>query len=222
MNSPVRYQHWTHVVSQDWRWRNFSPKELACRGTGSLLVNPHALDALQRLRERLGKPIIITSAYRSPEHNRRIKGAQNSRHLAGDAFDVSMANHDPDTFERAARAEGFTGFGFYPKSNFMHIDMGRERQWGTRFPVAAPEFSPETSLPEDLHDSRTMMGSGVAAVGGLGAIAQATVEIEKAENAFSAGGIFGFVIGCLVLAGALYALYARWDDAGRPLPWRKP
>jgi zinc D-Ala-D-Ala carboxypeptidase len=218
--SRVKYRHHSHVLPQDWPWKNFSPKEIACRGTGELVVDPHALDALQELRDRLGKPIIISSAYRSVEHNSRLRGAvQNSRHLAGDAFDVSMANHDPEHFERHARAVGFSGFGFYPKSNFMHIDMGRARTWGTRFPVATPEFSPETKLPENLAGSRTVIGSGGAAAGGAVVIGEAVAEIQKAEAAFSMGSFLGLVIGGLILAGALYALYARWDDAGRPLPW---
>ena len=78
-----------------WRWPNFMPAEIACLGTGKLLVNEPALDALQALRVRLGKPFIIRSAYRSPEHNRAVGGAKASKHMEGIAFDVAMANHDP-------------------------------------------------------------------------------------------------------------------------------
>ena len=45
-----------------WRWPNFSPAEIVCRGTGRLLVNEPALDKLQALRDRLGKPLIVPSA----------------------------------------------------------------------------------------------------------------------------------------------------------------
>ena len=45
-----------------------------------------------------------------------------------------MANHDPEAFEAAARAVGFRGFGFYPRSGFIHIDLGPARNWGERFP----------------------------------------------------------------------------------------
>jgi hypothetical protein len=217
------YRHWRLVAKDEWHWPNFSPSEIACRGTGQLLINVEALDALQKLRERLGKPIILTSAYRSPEHNRskRVRGAPNSRHLNGDAFDVSMSNHDPDHFENEARAVGFTGFGFYPKSNFMHIDMGRVRTWGTRFPTTTPVFSEEPKVVEELGSSRTVLGGSAAGVGGVAVIGQAIAEIEKAENSFSAGGIFGMVIGSFILIGAIMAIYARWDDAGRPLPWKR-
>ena len=61
------YTHWRDVPAAAWRWPNFSPAEIACRGTGKLLVNEAALDTLQALRVRLGKPLIIRSAYRSPE-----------------------------------------------------------------------------------------------------------------------------------------------------------
>ena len=43
------------------------------------------LDKLQALRDRLGKPLIVRSAYRSPEHNRDVGGAQRSKHMIGAA-----------------------------------------------------------------------------------------------------------------------------------------
>ena len=60
------YSHWRNVPESTWRWTNFSPAEIACRGTGKLLINEPALDKLQVLRDRLGKPLIVRSAYRSP------------------------------------------------------------------------------------------------------------------------------------------------------------
>ena len=69
------YDHWREAPEGTWRWPNFSPAEIACRGTGKLLINEPALDRLQALRDRLGKPLIVRSAYRSPEHNRAVGGA---------------------------------------------------------------------------------------------------------------------------------------------------
>jgi zinc D-Ala-D-Ala carboxypeptidase len=134
---PVDYPSWRLVDLGEWtkRWPNFSPQELACKGTGALKIDAKALDALQALRVAVGKPMRITSAYRSPSHNRKVGGAVHSRHLISDAFDVQMPGHDPAAFEIAARRAGFTGFGYYPHSAtpFMHIDMGPARTWGTRF-----------------------------------------------------------------------------------------
>ena len=138
------FNHWRDVPERSWRWQNFSPAEIACRGSGSLRINEEALDKLQALRDRLGKPLIVRSAYRSPAHNRAVGGASRSKHLDGTAFDIAMDNHDPAAFEAAARAVGFKGFGFYPRSGFMHIDLGPARRWGERFPVRATAFAAET------------------------------------------------------------------------------
>ena len=54
------------------------------------------------MRDRLGKPLIGRSAYRSPEHNRAVGGATRSKHLDGAAFDMAMTNHDPVAFEGEA------------------------------------------------------------------------------------------------------------------------
>lgn len=131
----LEYLAWDMVPPSVWTWKNFKPRELACKGTGRIRLQRKALDGLQALREAVGKPMLIASAYRSPEHNAAVGGAKNSRHLQGDAFDVMMTGHDPATFEEAARRAGFQGFGYYPKSSppFMHIDMGPARKWGTPF-----------------------------------------------------------------------------------------
>jgi zinc D-Ala-D-Ala carboxypeptidase len=81
--------------------------------------------------------------------------------MEGIAFDVAMANHDPEAFEAAARAVGFQGFGFYPRSGFMHIDLGPARSWGERFPKRSIAFAAETPpAREVLAESRTLKGGG--------------------------------------------------------------
>ena len=72
------HRHWRDVPESAWRWPNFSPAEIACRGTGKLLINEVALDKLQALRDRLGKPLIVRSAHSSPEQNRAVGGATRS------------------------------------------------------------------------------------------------------------------------------------------------
>ena len=109
------------------------------RGTSAVPVDEAALDRLQALRDALGKPLTIRSARRSPAHNRAVGGAARSQRLLGIAFDMCMANHDPEAFEAVARIAGLTGFGFYPRSGFIHVDFGPAREWGERFaPRAAP------------------------------------------------------------------------------------
>ncbi|SFC91123.1 D-Ala-D-Ala carboxypeptidase family metallohydrolase [Tropicimonas isoalkanivorans] len=86
------YDHRRDVPESSWRWPNFSPAEIACRGTGKLLVNEPALDKLQALRDRLGKPLIVRPAYRSPEHNRAVGGATRSKHRMR-GIDGSVPDH---------------------------------------------------------------------------------------------------------------------------------
>jgi zinc D-Ala-D-Ala carboxypeptidase len=223
MSDPIRtYRHFRDVPQHLWRWPNFSPAEIACRGTGQLKLHPEALDKLQALRDRLGKPLIVLSAYRSPEHNRKVGGAPRSKHMDGTAFDVAMTNHDPVAFEAAARAVGFLGFGFYPRSGFIHIDLGPARQWGERFPVRAVPFATE-ALParEVLTQSRTLKGTGAAGVATLGA---AGVEIAQEVLAEAQGAVLPlvphldtlrWVFIALALMGIGFAIWARMDD------WRR-
>ena len=73
------YAHWRDIPAVAWRWPNFTPAEIACRGSGAILIDEPALDALQRLRDLLGRPLIVRSGYRSEAHNRAVGGAPRSR-----------------------------------------------------------------------------------------------------------------------------------------------
>lgn len=180
------YASWRDYPSAQWRWPSFSPQEIACRGTGKLMVNATAMDRLQTLRTRLGKPMVVNSAYRSPEHNKRVGGAKASQHLTATAFDVRMENHAPHAFERLARECGFTGFGHYPKSGFMHIDIGPARRWndGNWFPLPGktPSFQAEAA-PESIKAALLkpeILASAGGLVTGAGAVAQGNGPIQYA------------------------------------------
>lgn len=115
----MREIHYTEV--KDWRWKNFTPKEIACKGTGLILIDPYSMDCLQMLRNRLGVPIIINSAYRSESHNKAVGGAPNSQHRLGKAFDIRLTDSvKRDGLKLWARQCGFKGIGDY--DNFCHID----------------------------------------------------------------------------------------------------
>ena len=225
MADPIRtFRHFREVPATLWRWKSFSPAEIACRGTGQLKLHPEALDRLQALRDRLGKPLIVRSAYRSPEHNRHVGGASRSKHMDGTAFDIAMSNHDPVKFAEAARAVGFLGFGTYPRSGFMHIDLGPARTWGEPFPVRAVVFAPEARpAREVLAESRTLKGTGAAGVATVGA---AGVEVAQEVLTEAQGailplvpylGTLRWVLIALALAGIALAVWARVDDWKRGL-----
>ncbi|WP_245825929.1 YcbK family protein [Oceanibaculum nanhaiense] len=212
------------MPERSWRWKNFSPAEIACRGTGSLRINEEALDKLQALRDQLGRPLIVRSAYRSPAHNRAVGGAPHSKHLDGTAFDIAMANHDPAAFEAAAREVGFLGFGLYPRSGFMHVDLGPARQWGERFPARPVPFAAETPpAREVLAESRTMKGGGAAGVATLGAAGVEVAQNVLAETQTAILPLVPYldtlrwVFIAVALAGIAVAIYARIDDWKRGL-----
>ncbi|MEQ8251588.1 MAG: D-Ala-D-Ala carboxypeptidase family metallohydrolase [Oceanibaculum nanhaiense] len=128
LTQPVHFPNWSEVPAGIWRWPDFSPREIASHGDGSILIVPAALDRLQWARSELGRPMVITSAYRDPVHNARVGGAPLSRHKAGDAFDISLRGHQRWALLAACEAAGFNGFGFY--STFLHVDCGPARRWG--------------------------------------------------------------------------------------------
>lgn len=167
------YANWNDYPATEWRWPNFSPQEMACKGTGRLMLDPDAMDKLQALRTRLGRPLLITSAYRSPEHNRAVGGASRSMHMQGRAFDVRQENHDPREFIAAAQAVGFTGIGTYPRSGFIHVDNGAARTWGDPFPRAATGLALDpVRQPETLAENTNAQAvGGIAVVSGAVAVA---------------------------------------------------
>jgi uncharacterized protein YcbK (DUF882 family) len=83
------------------------------------------------------KPFQIISAYRSPKTNAMLKAehensgvATKSLHMDGMAMDVRLEDVQLANLRRAALSLGRGGVGYYPRDNFVHMDVGRVRQWG--------------------------------------------------------------------------------------------
>jgi zinc D-Ala-D-Ala carboxypeptidase len=122
------YSHYNKVPLALWRWKYFDPDEVASKGDGSIKIHEETLDKAEALRKLIGKPLVVTSWYRDPAHNKKVKGSPNSMHLTGQAIDISLRHHDRHALYEAAKQVGFTGFGFY--NTFLHIDTGKPRTWG--------------------------------------------------------------------------------------------
>jgi uncharacterized protein YcbK (DUF882 family) len=94
------------------------------------------LDKLTVIRSRLevSAPIQIISGYRSPASNAKLAArsgqvAKHSLHMDGQAIDIRVEGVDLDRVHKAALGLGEGGVGFYPASNFVHVDTGRTRRW---------------------------------------------------------------------------------------------
>jgi uncharacterized protein YcbK (DUF882 family) len=99
-------------------------------------VDAALLDQLYDVKLLLGinKPFHIVSGYRSPQTNaslrRHSRGvARQSLHMEGRAVDIRMEGVSAKTIRNAALSMYRGGVGYYPSSNFVHLDTGDIRTW---------------------------------------------------------------------------------------------
>ena len=101
-------------------------------------IDPALLDVLYALRARAGDrgTFEIISAYRSPQTNEMLRGrsadsgvAKRSLHMEGKAIDVRLTGVRTSHLRQEALALHRGGVGYYPDSDFVHVDTGRVRQW---------------------------------------------------------------------------------------------
>lgn len=104
-----------------------------------VLININALvnNVLDPLRAMIGRPIIITSGYRSRQVNELVGGSNTSQHLLGQAADIHVQGFTPEqmeiVFEIAQMYLDFDQLIFYPYKNIIHIswngDKNRQESW---------------------------------------------------------------------------------------------
>jgi uncharacterized protein YcbK (DUF882 family) len=99
-------------------------------------ISTDLLDLLFAVQQRLRskEPFHIISGYRTPQSNailRRIKKgvAKNSLHMYGKAVDVRLPGYSINALRRVAVSLHRGGVGYYPRSKFVHIDVGKVRYW---------------------------------------------------------------------------------------------
>lgn len=99
-------------------------------------IDPQLLDLLYTLGKTLETPAAfhILSAYRSPATNAMLRQhysgvAEHSLHIEGKAVDIYTPGRDMAVVRRAAIELQHGGVGYYPGSNFVHIDTGPVRAW---------------------------------------------------------------------------------------------
>ena len=108
--------------------KNFNRSEFACKcGCGFETVDTWILDACQLIRHQFGSAI-ITSGCRCPEHNKKVGGKPNSKHVQGCAADIRAAGGNPLEWRITVESrypERFIDFKEYPAENFLHMEVDR-------------------------------------------------------------------------------------------------
>ncbi len=107
-------------------WRNDKPARM----------DPRLFDVLWEVYRESGsrQPIHIISSYRSPETNsalrRRSSGvAEQSQHMLGKAMDIRLPDVPSARLREIAMRMQYGGVGYYPSSDFVHVDTGSVRAW---------------------------------------------------------------------------------------------
>jgi uncharacterized protein YcbK (DUF882 family) len=101
--------------------------------------DPREFDLLHALLAKLGKPnatIDIVCGYRTPWSNNFLRTqsdntgvAEHSQHMLSKAIDIRIPGVSTLALRNAALSLGMGGVGYYPKSQFVHVDVGPVRQW---------------------------------------------------------------------------------------------
>jgi uncharacterized protein YcbK (DUF882 family) len=112
------------------------------RTDGVSSYDPKEFDLLHALMTRLGKPngvIDIVCGYRSPWSNSLLRSegpstgvAEHSQHMLAKAIDIRVPGVSTVALRNAALALHAGGVGFYPVSQFVHVDVGPVRTWSFR------------------------------------------------------------------------------------------
>lgn len=97
---------------------------------GFVLVQPELVEKLEGLRRLAEGPVVVTSGYRCPAHNKAVGGVENSYHTQGLAADIFVYAIDPPQLAEMAEQAGFDGIGIYPGHGFVHVDVrGYQVRW---------------------------------------------------------------------------------------------
>lgn len=116
--------------------RYFKTEEFACKCCGISVMNTEFLEKLDELRHRYGKPLVVSSGYRCPKHNKKVSDTgANGPHTTGKAADLAVNREEAYNVLKIAFELGFTGIGVAQKGTgrFIHLDTitgaGRPTVW---------------------------------------------------------------------------------------------
>lgn len=104
--------------------RYFRVKEFACKdGTPVVFIDDHLVTILSILRTKIGRPVIINSGYRTPEHNKRVGGAKYSYHMRGMAADIKVEGMKAKELAKKLDEIVPNECGIIVYNNWVHFDV---------------------------------------------------------------------------------------------------
>lgn len=102
---------------------HFKVKEFACKdGSPIVFVDEYLAVLLEILRKTIKKPVIITSGYRTPEHNKKVGGAKNSFHMRGMAADITVKDMTPKDVAKELDKLAPNSCGIIVYKSWVHFD----------------------------------------------------------------------------------------------------
>lgn len=103
----------------------FTEDELKCTHCGKSGMDKDFMIRIEALREQLGFPFPVNSAYRCPEHPIEARKSSPGAHSTGQAIDIGVQGEKAHMLLDAALQAGFTGIGVSQKGSlgrFIHLD----------------------------------------------------------------------------------------------------
>ena len=96
-------------------------------------LKPQLVKMLKQIEAHYGRTVVVTSGYRSPTYNRRVRGAKNSLHMYCAAADIQVAGVGKWELAKYARSmSNRGGVGTYCHTDSVHVDVGPDRDWNWR------------------------------------------------------------------------------------------
>lgn len=105
-----------------YKWFKLSEFDSPDRPGSGELMEPEVVQALDIARDIYGFPMVITSGFRTVEHNKKVGGSRQSSHLLGYAADIAVPNSQRRfLLVEALLDAGFHRLGLGP--DFVHVDL---------------------------------------------------------------------------------------------------
>lgn len=109
-------------------WRQDQTKDMDIRNFDIMTAAHNLMDVTE--------PYLLLSGYRSPKTNAMLRSrsrgvAKNSLHMKGQAADLRLKSRSVNQIYKAGKSCGGGGVGKYSSSNFVHMDCGQVRSWGS-------------------------------------------------------------------------------------------